>query len=419
MTSKVPATVCTAPWMHFAVGSHPDGFITMPCCRFRLGDDSRWNANKFENPAFATSKLGYLEQIRQRMLAGERLPECDKCWREERDRGYSMRHTMHKRMPLDEISDKTKFSLRYLEVFFSNLCNLSCRMCSIVDSSQWANLHNNAFLPAGITDHQTVPKHFLDSDGRAKTQAKPFDPSLLQNIDLSDLIEVKILGGEPMMSPDHLMFLDSLMSQSKDPSKIKLVYHTNGTKRPPEKVVEYWKQMDEIEIVFSIDGYDSVNNYQRIGSDWQTIQDNIKWYASLDINFHMRIHTVLSVLTVWSVDKLCEWAQKDFTKFLTWEGSHQGLFNPAGKVITFDFVQRPNFLDITIMPDKAKNKCIEQIKSAKYLTDDMKQFIIRYIKSSSCNNDLWLDFWKKMTAIDNYTKQSLQDTVPELEEFRP
>ena len=287
MASKIPTTVCSAPWMHFAIGSHPDGFITMPCCRFRLGNDSRFNKYKFENPQQAISRNGYLETIRQQMLTGERLHECQKCWREERDKGWSMRHIMLKRMSLDEVETAKSFDLRYLEVFFTNLCNLSCRMCSIVDSSQWANLYNNAFLPAGIKDTSVVPDEFIDRSGKAKTQPIRFNSKLLEGIDLSNLVEVKILGGEPMMSPDHLMFLDSLMSQSKDPSKIKLVYHTNGTKRPPEKVVEYWKQMDKIEIVFSIDGYNTVNNYQRVGSDWQTIQDNIKWYASLDINFHM------------------------------------------------------------------------------------------------------------------------------------
>lgn len=419
MASKIPTTVCSAPWMHFAIGSHPDGFITMPCCRFRLGNDSRFNKYKFENPQQAISRNGYLETIRQQMLTGERLHECQKCWREERDKGWSMRHTMLKRMSLDEVETAKSFDLRYLEVFFSNLCNLSCRMCSIVDSSQWANLYNNAFLPAGIKDTSVVPDEFIDRSGKAKTQPIRFNSKLLEGIDLSNLVEVKILGGEPMMSPDHLMFLDSLMSQSKDPSKIKLVYHTNGTKRPPEKVVEYWKQMDKIEIVFSIDGYNTVNNYQRVGSDWQTIQDNIKWYASLDINFHMRIHTVLSILTVWSVDKLCEWAQKDFTKFLTWKGSDQGLFDPAGKVVTFDFVQRPNYLDITIMPDKLKTNCIETINASQHLDDDMKNFIVAYTKSNSYNKEYWNNFWQRMSAIDQFTNQSLLEIVPQLKDFKP
>lgn len=411
MASKIPPTVCSAPWMHFAIGSHPDGFITTPCCRFRLGNDSRFNKYKFENPQQAISRNGYLETIRQQMLTGERLHECQKCWREERDKGWSMRQTMLKRMSLDEVKTAKSFDLRYLEVFFSNLCNLSCRMCSIVDSSQWANLYNNAFLPAGIKDTSVVPDEFIDQSGKAKTQPIGFDSNLLEGIDLSNLVEVKILGGEPMMTPDHVIFLDQLMSQSKDPSQIKLVYHTNGTKRPPQKVIDYWKQMHEIELVFSIDGLGSVNEYQRIGSVWNTIEENIDWYQSLDVNFHMRIHSVLSILNVWHIDRLCDWIKQKFNT--------TSIFNPIAKMLTIDFVQRPNYLDITIMPDKLKTNCIETINASQHLDDDMKNFIIAYTKSNSYNKEYWNNFWQRMSAIDQFTNQSLLEIVPQLKNFKP
>lgn len=411
MTSKIPSSVCSAPWMHFAISSHPDGFITMPCCRFRLGSDSRFNSYKFQNPLQAIGSQGYLDSVRQKMLKGEKLHECGKCWREERDKGWSMRQTMLKRMNHDEVESADRnFQLRYLEVFFSNLCNLSCRMCSIVDSSQWANLYNNAFLPAGIQDNTVVPEEFIDQTGKAKTQPITFDTKLLEGIDLSNLIEVKILGGEPMMTPDHVDFLDRLMDQSNDPSKIKLVYHTNGTKRPPQKVIDYWMQMDEIELVFSIDGYGDVNEYQRIGSKWQTIIENIIWYKSLPVNFHMRVHCVLSILNIWQIDRLCEWIKQQFGK--------EDIFDPIAKMLTLDFVQRPNYLDVTIMPDQLKNDCIKIIQDSSRLTTDMKNFIVAYLKSNSYNKEYWENFWHRMTAIDKFTNQSVLQTVPQLKGYQ-
>lgn len=419
MASKIPNTVCSAPWSHFAIGSHPDGFITTPCCRFRMGSDSRWNKQKFQQPAQAISKNGYLEDIRQKMLSGERLRECEKCWREERDKGYSMRNTMLKRMSLDEIEQNVEtFKLKYLEVMFSNLCNLSCRMCDITQSSQWANLYNNAFVPANVQDEQSVPDHFLEKNGRAKTQPISFHSDLIKDIDMSELVEVKILGGEPMMTPDHLLFLEKLMHDSKDPSKIKLVYHTNGTKRPPQKVVDYWKQMQSIEIVLSIDGYADVNEYQRIGHTWKTIEENIEWYSTLGNNIHMRVHTTLSIINIWQIDLLCKWLEDYMTQFLPWYNKEEGLFAPLQKVITFDFVQKPAHLDLTIMPDTIKNRCINTVNSAKYLTDTMKKYIIKYIKSSSCNPELWKEFWMKMEMIDAYTKQSLSNIIPNIEELK-
>ena len=177
--------------MHFAISSHPDGFITMPCCRFRMGKDSQFQKQKFQTPLEATSKQGYFEDIRQKMLAGEKLPECSKCWREEEHRGYSYRTLMEQRLKISDVNPNAPFDLKYLEIFFSNLCNLSCRMCDITQSSQWANLYNGAFVPEGMKD-DAVDAEYLNEDGRAKVEPMNFDLALLDKIDLSNLIEVKI-----------------------------------------------------------------------------------------------------------------------------------------------------------------------------------------------------------------------------------
>ena len=387
--------------MHLAVSTHPDGFITMPCCRFRLGSDSEYRKHKFQQPEQAVSKNGYFEDIRKKMLAGKKLHGCQKCWREEEHKGYSYRTLMFDRLKIDQIDTESEFDLKYLEIFFSNLCNLSCRMCDIMQSSQWANLYNNAFIPEGITDNQVVPEEYLDENGRAKTTPVSFDLKLLDKLDLSNLIEVKILGGEPMITPDHLVFLERLMKDSKQPNKIKLVYHTNATKRPPQQVIDYWKQMEKIEIVCSIDGYGEVNEYQRIGSNFEVIEQNIDWYKSLDANIELRIHSTISMLNIWKIDELVKWSKTATTEN-----------------ISFDFVQRPSYLDVTIMPDDAKEKCVQVIKSAENLQPSQKQFILAYLNSKSYNIEHWKEFWNRMTAIDKYTKQSLKKVAPQLEEFK-
>jgi organic radical activating enzyme len=387
--------------MHFAVSTHPDGFITMPCCRFRLGSDSEYRKHKFQQPEQAVSKNGYFEDIRKKMLAGKKLHGCQKCWREEEHKGYSYRTLMFDRLKIDQIDTESEFDLKYLEIFFSNLCNLSCRMCDIMQSSQWANLYNNAFIPEGITDNQVVPEEYLDENGRAKTTPVSFDLKLLDKLDLSNLIEVKILGGEPMITPDHLVFLERLMKDSKQPNKIKLVYHTNATKRPPQQVIDYWKQMEKIEIVCSIDGYGEVNEYQRIGSNFEVIEQNIDWYKSLDANIELRIHSTISMLNIWKIDELVKWSKTATTEN-----------------ISFDFVQRPSYLDVTIMPDDAKEKCVQVIKSAENLQPSQKQFILAYLNSKSYNIEHWKEGWNRMTAIDKYTKQSLKKVAPQLEEFK-
>lgn len=418
MASKIPDTLCSAPWSHFAVGAHSDGHIVTPCCRFNVSD-KKYLKPKFEPSHQVTSREGYFEDIRQRMLKGETMPECAKCWHQEKNGSYSMRHQMLKKMSLEDVAKVEQrqhpFELRYIEIMFTNLCNLSCRMCDVTQTSKWANLYNNAFLPKGITDEYVMSDNFLDQSGKAHTKPIPFDWKMLDGVDLSNLTTVKILGGEPMMSPEHLFFLTKLMKMSKDPSQINLIYHTNGNKRPSDTVIEYWRQMKTIELVFSIDGYGATNEYQRIGSNWAELVENIKWYASLGIDFEYRIHSVLSSLNIWKFDELCDWAENDFKKITNFPTHIPGVFYPEEKVITVDFVQRPPYLDIKIMPDQLKDKCVAVLENSKHIQGETLQSILDYLKSESYNKEYWEEFCIKMNAIDDFTKQNIFDVAPELE----
>ena len=420
MASKVPNSLCSAPWSHFAVGAHSDGHIVTPCCRYNV-NDKKYLKPKFLPSQQVTSREGYFESIRQRMLRGEKMPECAKCWHQEKNGSYSMRHQMLKKMSLEDVAKIEQrdhpFELRYIEIMFSNLCNLSCRMCDVTQTSKWANLYNKAFVPKGITDEYVMSDNFLDEFGKAHTQPIPFDWKMLEGIDLSNLHTVKILGGEPMMSPEHLEFLTRLMQMSNDPSKINLIYHTNGNKRPAPKVVEYWRQMKTIELVFSIDGYGPANEYQRIGSNWEGLVENIKWYASLGIDFEYRIHSVLSSLNIWQFDDLCDWAEKEFKTITKFPKDIPGVFYPEEKVITVDFVQRPPYLDLRIMPDILKTKCADSLTKSKHIQGETQQSILDYLQSDSYNKEYWNEFCIKMNAIDEHTKQNLFDVAPQLEGY--
>ena len=205
-----------------------------------------------------------------------------------------------------------------------------------------------------------------------------------------------------MITPDHLVFLRRLMQDSNDPRRIKLVYHTNATKRPPKAVVDFWKQMKKIEVVLSIDGYNEVNEYQRIGHKWNVIEENVKWYQSLEANVELRIHTTLTNLNIWRVDDLVAWS---------------GKIMPSHKV-TFDFANRPSYLDASMMPDDAKQQCKEILESSTVLNESHKRFILAYLDTKSYNKEHWKEFWKKMEAIDKYTNQSLSTVAPQLEAYK-
>lgn len=387
--------LCSAPWTHFAVGNHPNGNIISPCCRFNF-KGSRYNPYKFLPVQEAVVNENYFSDIRQRMLNGEQLNECSKCWAEENNDVLSMRQKLNKEFTIDNTET---FSPKYLEIMFSNLCNLACRMCDITQSSSWAVLYNKAFVPNGIIDHTVVPEEFIENN-KAKTDIMKFDMSQISSLDLSEVKKVKILGGEPMMAPEHESFLIDLLSQVKDAKQLTLVYHTNCTKIPNDKILDIWRTVGSIEISFSIDGYKEVNEYQRTNSDWQTVEQTMKWFIDLDIDLVMNVHSVISNITIWSFDKLINWT----TKFL---GNNSN---------TFDFVQNPNYLSLCNLPDQLKLHCRNTVNTWN-LPQNRKNFILDYLFSKPYNNKLWHEFINKMNIIDDVVGKSLIETVPQLKGF--
>ena len=392
----VSKTTCNALWSHLAVGNHPSGQIVTPCCRFNFKKSS-YNKMQFQTASQSISSENYFLDIQKRMQNGEKLSECNKCWLEESQGITSMRQKFNR----DYTVDYNRFELQYIEIMFSNLCNLACRMCDITQSSQWANLYNKAFVPSNIKDSTVVPEEFLTDTGIAKTKVLSFDWKIIEDMDLSKIKRVKILGGEPMMSPDHEIFVQKLIEQSDDPSQLSLTYHTNCTKYPSQQIIDHWQKIKDIKIVFSIDGYQQVNEYQRVYSDWNQIVQTMLKFKNLDCNKQLHVHSVLTPINIWSYNRLIDWITDQL----------------GDNSYSFDFVQQPNYLCLGNMPDTIKQKCKDIVSKFDNITTQERNLIIEFINSRQYNENNWKQFINTMTAIDNHTSKSLLNAVPELKEF--
>ena len=391
---------CSLLWKHVALGAHPFGPIVTPCCRFFIGKDENNEYNIFQPPHEAIKDENYIKLLQQKMQNGEKLPGCIKCWNEEAAGKESMRQLFNKQFA--NTVNVEKFELEYLEIVFSNLCNLACRMCTIVDSSSWANLYNKTFYVDNIRDEHIVPRETINANGKAKTNVISMNQYDFTEIDLSKLTLIKILGGEPMMSVEHVGFLKELERVHPNLESLEIIYHTNVTKRPPLEVIEIWKKIGTVNIIFSIDGYGEVNDYARTLSNWKTIEKNIEWYYSLNLlyntNLIFGIHTVLNVLTTWHFDKLSNWMSSDI---------NTKNFNQ----ISIDFVRYPKYLNLAYMPADLKDLYIEKIKSMN-LSKKQKDRLINHMASEASDNEVWKEFLIKMKSLDKFTKKDLTKIIP-------
>lgn len=303
-------SLCPMPWSH--VKMNVQGHIS-PCCVF---DISKSPADMPPMPQIrdgvqAGIESEYMERIRERMNSGERLPECERCYLAEENGVDSHRLTWKR---FDEFIN-TEPKVRFLETAFSTHCNMACRMCGEAFSSKWKLINNPGMSPDTSVDNYDI--EFYD-------------------FDFSEMKIVKVLGGEPLLSKDHDLFLEKLVKKAKNPEEVALMYHTNGSIFPKPRILELWKKVRTVVVALSIDGHGKLNEYLRPGASWKTIERNIEKFKEID-NVHVKCCAAINAMNIMHMTDFCRWQVDTF-------GSTQAM-----NVVTI-----PEYMAIENMTDDLK-----------------------------------------------------------------
>ena len=300
------------PWSH--VKMNVQGHIS-PCCVF----DS--NASPDDMPPEPLIKDGvqaainsdYMNRIRERMNSGERLPECERCYSAEENGVNSHRKTWER---YDRYIN-TEPKGRFLETAFSTNCNMACRMCGEAFSSKWKLINNPGMSPDTSIDNYDISYY---------------------DFDFSDLDVVKVLGGEPLLSKDHDLFLEKLFTKSDNPEEVVLFYHTNGSIFPKPRILELWKKFKTVVVALSIDGHGKLNEYLRPGASWETIENNISKFKQIE-NVRLKCCAVVNSLNVMHMVDFCQWQVDTF-----------------GQTQSINVVTIPEYMAISNMTDELKER---------------------------------------------------------------
>jgi hypothetical protein len=150
----LPKTFCALPFHHISISN--DGTARL-CCRSARSIMSDGQCLSVHQKTFGQIwNSDYLRSVRSRMIEGAEIEDCVKCYETEADGGTSLRQMMnsHARdifeVPEDDqIIEKAKAIVcnhggnaqppSTLHLWLGNLCNLKCRMCSPMYSSQIAS----------------------------------------------------------------------------------------------------------------------------------------------------------------------------------------------------------------------------------------------------------------------------------------
>ncbi len=268
-----------------------------PCCSWDVDVDKpgRW-PNIQDAGLEAAVQHKSFKEVRRKLLAQEDVDGCRKCHQREQFQGSSFR-TARLLKNKDWIS-KTKFNentytLRYLETAFSSLCNLACRMC-------WHGVSSTF--------------HRITRPGKKIEMGYNF-PTELFDTNLKDMTEIKVVGGEPLMEKKHDNFIDKLIADNVDRSNLELIYHTNCTVLPSQRVLDFWKTCKSVQLSLSIDSYADNNIEQRPGpytwNDLLTVANEYKRMADEWGNIHIAIGATVTKINVFHIHEMEQWV-KDF-----------------------------------------------------------------------------------------------------------
>jgi organic radical activating enzyme len=350
-------------------------------------------------------------QLRTDMLSETPNAACGRCYEQEESGFFSGRKSANKHHGhnIDRVSqthdDGTldQFQMTYWDIRFSNLCNLKCRSCGHIFSSQWYQDQAKLAGPEW-KERNTV----LNYAGRTETDIwTQLEPHL-------DYVEqIYFAGGEPLLMEEHYRILDELVKRKR--FDVRLIYNTNFTHTDLKgrSVFEYWKQFNSVAVGASLDDSGARGEYIRKGTDWSVVEQNRQDMLAICPGVDFYISPTLSIFNAWHLP--------DFHK--SWV--EKGLIRAQD--LNVNILQDPLHYRIDIAPIKYKQllrvKFQEHIEWLKSQGDPLGRatqgFESAVTFMMATDNSSMIDtFWRKTQELDSIRKENILDVIPELKALK-
>jgi len=297
-------TACQLKWtwstIHFYEGK------TNSCHRVNLTNLQPEDFNSFHN---TPKKL----EDRQLMLEGQ-WPSggCEYCQNIENAGGQSDRQ-FHLQIPnltppeLDTVADAIEVTPRILEVYFDNICNMSCTYCYEGFSSriQQENEKFGDFSSNGIEIKNKVVKNEQHAE-----LLKKFWEWMETNSTV--LKRLHVLGGEPLYQPEFENCLQFLETHNNPELEVNIVTNLKITLPKLKKFIDRIqnllkeRRIKRFDITASIDCWGNEQEYIRYGIDMNQWQENFNYIASKKW-MTLNINQTITGLGIKSIPALVEY----------------------------------------------------------------------------------------------------------------
>jgi len=387
-------TFCIYPWIH--LHAYPTG-EAYPCCHAEMGVGQVGNCR--ENTLEQIWTNAPMQRLRADMLSETPNAACTRCYEQEASGFFSGRKSANKHHGHHVKKLETNpFEMTYWDIRFSNLCNLKCRSCGHIFSSQW--YQDQAKLAGGNWKEKNT---VLNYAGRTETDMwSQLEPHL-------DYVEqIYFAGGEPLLMEEHYKILDELVRRKR--FDVRLIYNTNFTHTDLKgnSVFEYWKQFDSVAVGASLDASDARGEYIRKGTDWAVVEQNRRDMLAICPRVDFYISPTLSIMNALHLpDFHKDWVAK-------------GLIRAQD--LNVNILQDPVHYRIDIAPAEYKGillaryrEHIEWLRGQDPLQRATVGFESAITFMTATDNTHLLDtFWRKTHELDGIRNERMLDIIPEL-----
>ena len=395
---RLPDKFCILPWIHMHVW--PDG-RAFPCCLATM--DSVLGSTKHHSVEQLWNS-DTMRQARQQMLKGDAVSWCSNCYTQEKSGAESLRitknrdfaHLLDRRKLTNDNGSLDEIYMGYMDIRFSNLCNMKCRMCGPHLSSQWYR----DSVALGMTSEDSplvtdIKNNSID------------DFNHLINTWLPTVEEIYWAGGEPLIIDEHYQILEQLIQSGR--TDVRLLYNTNFSKLGyrGKNVIDLWEKFSFVNIGASLDAEHHRAEYMRHGTNWNLI---IKNRIEMQQRIPHHDFWISSTVTALNASHIIDF-------FESWVS--QGLVEPTH--LDINVVFNPNCMQPQILPIDIKRRIQDRV--ADFLNKYHIDANTRTAKAltgfaNRLNEDLshfQHEFYNHMIKLDKLRNESLFTVFPELD----
>jgi len=299
-----------------------------------------------DNPT-ALHNTKFKKEQRKAMLKGERPKECDYCWRME-DSGSisdrpskSMEHwAIKSHEDIVKLKGDEDVTPTYLEVSFSNVCNMKFLYCGPDASSKWyeeIKQNGPVKLLEGTTEEDWAQGWQQDLEVFKNRDVNPYVdafwewwPELQKNLKV-----FRITGGEPLMSKDTFKVLEDLIENPRPDLEISINTNLSVPDKLWDKFIDLAIQLKDsnniknLTVYTSVEGWGKRAEYARTGLNFELWKTRYEQLVSMP-NIRSIIMCTFNILSITSFHRLLEWHLELREKY---------NFNPAASLAGKDYVE--------------------------------------------------------------------------------